>query len=156
MKGLCRMLVSAWSPILLSFFVLVIACPSFSQARETGNESESSCFERLEMPTYPPLARRARITQVVSLTIILGDGGTVSRVEGPASNVFSKLFKNASEEAVRKSQFRAACTGLAATVVFHFELKDEESSYAFGYPNHFYVRAAYEPAMPSSAAGKLK
>jgi hypothetical protein len=88
---------------------------------------------------------------VDEVTIFLTDRGSVKRVETVFhGRTAGPPFRTASEEAVRNSRFLESCAGRTLTVVFHYEL-GEKDSYAFGYPNRFYVRAGAQLINPSNS-----
>lgn len=120
-------------------------------AKVVQEPSESRCIERLEMPVYPVLARAARLQSVVTARLLVKEKGTVLRIESDAKFTETpQLFKLAAEQAIRASRFRVSCAGKTVVVIFHFELTMKEPTMAFGYPNHFYVRAGSEPVNPSN------
>jgi hypothetical protein len=57
------------------------------------------------------------------------------------------FFKEGAEKALKNSRFSKTCGGKTITLVFHYEIRvdpDGPSLFAFGPPNHFWIR--YGPA----------
>ena len=62
--------------------ILALSCALACSAAtaESGDISNMSCVERLDVPMYPPLAAAARISAGVVTTIHLGSGGTIDAI----------------------------------------------------------------------------
>jgi hypothetical protein len=98
-------------------------------------------------PTIRPAARQARIQVTQTVKVLLSDQATVQNVEqslqGKAVNLVDRFFQEGAEKALKNSRFSKTCGGKTITLVFHYELRDDpntSSLFAFGPPNHFWIR----------------
>ncbi len=87
------------------------------------------------------------------MKVLLSDQATVQTVESsiqarPAA--VEKAFKESAEKALKNSRFSKTCGGKTIMLVFHYELRldENESLFAFGPPNHFWIRAGPFDVMP--------
>jgi hypothetical protein len=134
----------AW---LIASLLLMIApyCAS-AQPGQAESPSNIECLERLEIPDYPPLARQAQIQVIQAVKVLLSDQATVQNVEQTLQGKVVKLdgfFKEGAEKALKSSRFSKTCGGKSVTLVFHYEIRDDpnrSSPFAFGTPNHFWIR----------------
>jgi hypothetical protein len=123
------------------FFLLTLGTlPAIAQS-----ETNISCIERLEIPTYPKLADMARISGVVISNVLLGFNSTVVSIESKsASGKAHPILLPSVEKAVRASRFKE-CAGKQVTLIFNFVLERndtlQETKYAFSYPNQFWIAA---------------
>jgi hypothetical protein len=128
---------------LILAFSCALACSAATE--ESGNASNISCVERLDVPMYPRLADAARISAGVVTTINLGSGGTIEAItselkaRGPVRTAFLKSV----EDGVRASRFAPACAGRKITVEFQFSLGEQVGTerVSFAYPNRFTIFA---------------
>ena len=132
---------------------LLLAVAPYRASGQEGSPSNIGCLERLEIPDYAPLLRQARIQGINTVKVLLSDQATVQTVESsiqarPAA--VEKAFKESAEKAVKNSRFSKTCGGKTITLVFHYELRLDEnkSLFAFGPPNHFWIRAGPVDVMP--------
>jgi hypothetical protein len=125
-------------------FLLTLALCSWTavgQANQDGG-SNMSCVERLQMPLYPPLARAARISGSVTVTISIAADGSRKTTMSPSAHL---LLTAAIEKALQASAFRTSCAGKSVTLVFNFVFGNEldpdrlPQRVSFAYPNQFYV-----------------
>jgi hypothetical protein len=106
-----------------------------------GDDSNIICVERLQMPTYVPLAKMARIEGTVTAMVSLSPNGLVQQVgTGKAHPLLAPSVK----EAIRQAMFRSNCGGRTVVLIFHFNIRGEPSDYpkqsvSFGFPNHFWI-----------------
>jgi len=104
--------------------------------------SNMSCVELLEMPLYPPLARAARISGSVNVTISIAAGGARKTTMSPSAHL---LLTAAIGKALQASAFRTSCAGKSVTLVFNFVFGNDldqdrlPQRVSFAYPNQFYV-----------------
>lgn len=145
--------------ILLCHMGLAGNCLAQDQGEPTNT---TRCVERLEMPEYPPLPRQARVQGKQTVSVVLAERGSVVRINSdfhtPAgrSNTY---FNAAAEKAIRTSRFSPNCAGKTVTVVFHYELDEvgaERSGFAYGYPNHFWIRLGPQTVMPAVKTGNAR
>ncbi len=128
-----------------SLFLLITLVPN-ATAQTNPN---MACIERLEVPTYPPLAGAARISGVVIPTVLLGDGGSVASISFTADNGKPHpILVHAAEKSLRNSTFARTCAGQQVKVVFNFKLEGGPvsrgrwiPSVSFIYPNEFWIIA---------------
>jgi len=134
--------------LLLAGLLLVVAGDRASgQPRPVESPSNVECLERLEIPEYPPVARAARIQAIQTVKLLLSDQATIQNVEQnlevKAVSILEKYFRESAEKALKSSRFSKTCGGKTITLVFHYELRDDpntSSLFAFGPPNHFWIR----------------
>lgn len=133
--------------LLITGVILVIAPYRASgQSGAAGSPSNIECVEHLEIPNYPPLARQANIQVIQTVTVLLSDQAAVQNVEQSLQGTVVKLdrlFKGSAEKALKNSGFSKTCGGKTITLVFHYEIRTDSngSPFAFGPPNHFWIRA---------------
>jgi hypothetical protein len=141
---------------LLTAGLLLVISP-YSASGQPGPEegpSNIGCLERLEIPNYPPLAGQARIPAIQIVKVLLSDQATIQNVEQSLPvQAFNResLFKEGVEKALRNSRFSKSCGGKTITLVFHYEIREDDknkSLYAFGPPNHFWIRYGPVYVMP--------
>jgi TonB family protein len=108
-------------------FVLCFVCfgTAVAQLSSTPETPQSDVvLAKLSPPTYPPLARQARISGEVRVEVAIRKDGTVesaSALDGPA------MLKDSALESARKSLFECRkCPESLTThlLTFSFELKD--------------------------------
>jgi outer membrane biosynthesis protein TonB len=132
---------NAW---LVAGLLLVIA-PYRASGQPLPAESPSNieCLERLEIPDYPPLARSARIQATQTVKVLLSNQATVQSIEilkGKAVDI-EKFFNEGVEKSLKNSRFSKTCGGKTITLVFQYELSNDNGSLAFEPPNHFLIRS---------------
>jgi hypothetical protein len=125
-------------------FVIVPSTAS-AQAGPAEGSSNIACLEHLEVPDYPPLPRTARIQVIQTVRVFLSDQATAqtleSSLQGKAANT-EKYFTESADKALKNSRFSRTCGGKTITLVFHYEIREDyaKSLFAFGPPNHFWIR----------------
>ena len=111
-------------------------------------EPTTACIERLQIPSYPPLGRAARLFGVVVATTTLNSDGTIKSISTQmesGSVSASKFFTSAVESALRSSLFTRACDDKPLKLIFNFVLTQDSlpngdaQSVSFGYPNRFWI-----------------
>jgi hypothetical protein len=128
--------------------LLSMMAPYRASGQPAPAESPSNieCVDQLEIPDYPPLARQARIQVIQTVKVLLSDQATIQNVEQSLQGKLVKLdgfFKEGAEKALKNSRFSKTCGGKTITLVFHYEIRDDPnrpSLFAFGPPNHFWIR----------------
>lgn len=156
--GRCRQAVGAGRrlPVLFLAASFAFAAPSCCSAAEDP-PLLAKCLQRLEMPSYPELARAARIQALASATISLSKKAVPQRINVKverSTKTTEPLFKAAIERAIRNSRFEQSCQSKMIIAFFHFELREdasEKSAAAFGYPNHFWIRVGPFEIMPGAS-----
>jgi hypothetical protein len=122
----------------------------------TDAGSNIQCVERLEIPEYPALPRQARIQGTQTVVVLLADGASIATVESKFRSISGRTntyFTATAESAIRHSRFAQACAGKTVKVIFHYEFREgdaADSMFAFGSPNHFWIRAGPVLVMPES------
>jgi hypothetical protein len=132
-----------------AYLLILAGLPLMAQT-----ETNIACLERLEIPTYPPLAKQARIAGALTVAIQLGPDSSVGNVSSEWSPQWASVAKMAGifvpvvEKSLRESKFAKSCSGKKVTLVFNFVLAEsllpQEIKFSFGYPNQFWITA---PAM---------
>ena len=133
--------------MLIAGLLLTIA-PYRASGQPGSVESPSNieCLESLEIPDYPPLARQAQIQVIQTVKVLLSDQATIQNVEQSLhvkTAEVERSFKEGAEKALKNSRFSKTCGGKTITLVFHYEIREDEkgsSLFAFGPPNHFWIR----------------
>jgi hypothetical protein len=130
---------------LTSGLLLMIApYRALGQPGPAESPTNIECLEHLEIPDYPSLARQARIQATQTVKVLLSDQATIQSIavslQGKAVNLES-FFKEGAEKAVKNSRFSKTCGGKTITVVFQYELSNDDGSLAFEPPNHFLIRS---------------
>lgn len=129
--------------LIAGLLLLIAAYHASGQSRPVESPSN---IERLEIPDYPPLARTARIQVIQTVKVLLSDQATVQNVEQSLQGkavIVDRYFQEGAEKALKSSRFSKTCGGKTITLVFHYELRDDpntSSFFAFGPPNHFWIR----------------
>src|SRR4051794_6704594 len=81
-------------------------------------DANMDCIDRLQMPTFPPLARKARVQGTINAAVVLSSQGTVQTINTKGH----PLFVPAVEAVIRAASFRSDCGGKTITLVFDFRL----------------------------------
>ena len=98
------------------------------------------------MPDYPPLPRQAHIQGIQTVKVLLSEQATVQSVESSIqarTTAVERAFRESAEKALKRSQFSKTCGAKTITLVFQYEVRedDNKSLFAFEPPNHFWIRA---------------
>jgi len=132
--------------LIAGLFLVIAPYRASGQPGPGEGSSNIECLDHLEVPNYPPLARQARVQAIQTVKVLLSDQATVQRIElslqGKAINA-DRLFKADAEKALKISRFSKTCGGKTITLVFHYELYNDDSGrsiFAFEPPNHFWIR----------------
>jgi len=135
---------SAGASLIAGLLLVIAPYRASGQPGPVESRSNIECLEHLEVPDYPPLARQARIQATQTVKLLLSDQATIQSIEhslqGKAVNV-ERLFKEGAEKALKNSRFSKTCGGRTITLVFHYELSNDDRSLAFEPPNHFLIRS---------------
>jgi hypothetical protein len=136
---------------------LLVASVGLSNALAQGvgdSDFNMRCVERLEMPTYPPLASQARIPAVMNVVVSIGANGAVEHIDmvlGSEAGAPTKiqqsrigLFAPVVEHSIRASLFAKDCSGKSVRLTFHFVLGEDlrpgvKQTVSFGFPNRFWI-----------------
>jgi hypothetical protein len=109
------------------------------------------CVDLLKIPAYPSLARQARLTGMVRVTVVLGDNGLVAETK---VNDVERLLGTAVEQSISGSSFRRDCKAHSVDVTFEFKIEGEPSPHhttgevSFKPPNHFVIIVPPNVTMP--------
>jgi hypothetical protein len=149
----------AGAPLTAGILLMIASYGVSGQAAPAEGPSNIECLERLEVPEHPPLPRAVHIQGVQTVRVLLSEQSTVQTVESTIqvrTSAVEKIFKDSAEKAIRNSRFSKSCGGKAITLIFHYELRDDDSKslFAFQPPNHFWIRAGPFYIQPSS--GQVK
>jgi hypothetical protein len=118
------------------------------------SETNVSCIERLEIPSYPPLPKQARIAGIVTASVLLGSDGSVGKISTELSSTSKShdMFQSGVEKSLRASKFAKACAGIELKLIFNFIMAENgaarETQFAFGYPNQFWIVAPQPMVQP--------
>ena len=139
---------------LLATAGLIVSARVYAQPVE--DTSNVSCIERLQLPSYPPLARMARIVGVVVVVVDLGEDAKVRQVVvDPRTPGGHPILFAPVEYALRRAQFNPGCIDTRVTLVFEFKLEGDpydrnQQDLAFGFPNRFYITARLPVPIPAT------
>jgi len=135
------------APLIAGLLLMIAPHRALGQPGPAEGRSNIECLERLEIPGYPPLSRQANIQVIQTVKVLLSDQATIQDVEQSLRGKVVKLdrlFKEGAEKALKNSRFSKTCGGRTITLVFHYEIRDDPNRsalFAFGPPNHFWIRA---------------
>ena len=128
---------------------------SLSQAAAgQAPESNIACVERLEIPSYPPIAGWARISGTVIATVKLTADGSIESRNLAVEPSSAKLLVPAVDGALSDSVFSKTCVGKSVTLVFNFVQGDEfdrrgtTDRVSFGNSNQFWITRGYRSIQP--------
>jgi TonB family protein len=135
-----------WTAIVL----MLVPGVAFGQTKASPSEqvdSNIACVERLELPSYPPLAAHAGRQATITASVLLTPQGTVKQVDTKAESSFSQaksLFDAPVRKVISEARFRPDCAGKTVWLVFHFDLNgglpvNQRGSTSFGYPSNFWI-----------------
>lgn len=112
----------------------------------TESATNVSCFERINVPDYPALARPARIAADVKVSVVIGrDSASHQITTQVVPQGLRGFFSERVEKAVRSSTFNHQCVAKTIELVFSFELGDDmpvegsKQTISFSYPNRFII-----------------
>lgn len=138
------------------FIVAVfIACLGIATAQVSpAFESNAACLERFEIPSYPPIARQARIEGTITATLRVSSNGSAETIATDFASQLSGSKMAVSptvEKAIREARFLPECTGKTVTLIFDFKIagpptNSPRQSISFGAPNRFWIVS--EPQSP--------
>lgn len=146
---------ATWRTVLLGLVVLVRATAQQPTATSAPQDATNIlCVEKIQIPTYPPLARQARVAGTLSVKVKLGQNGIVSEVSAQSrlnNDRAQAILLTPIEKALRQAQFRTDCAGKVVILEFDFHIDGDPYDHqtqevAFGYPNRFWITA--RPPVP--------
>ncbi len=120
---------------------------SAQQFGPTQDPTNAICAERIEIPSFPMLARQARLSGTLSVKVKLGPNGAVAEVSAESqlnNDRAQPVLLTPIERALRKSRFRPNCAGKVVILEFTFGIDGDPydgqtQEIAFGYPNRFWI-----------------
>ena len=115
--------------------------------RDTTDPSNMTCVKRLQIPSYPTIARLARASFETSAAIRLATDGKIQSVVLEGATGLEQLFRPTIEETLRASAFEPSCSHKTVRVSYAFRMNvapDVTASW-FGYPNRVEVWAVSPP-----------
>jgi len=130
------------------FLLILSVLPAVAQP-----ETKIGCVERLEIPTYPPLAKQARIAGFLT-TLLLGPEASVGTItlDWSSQSKQENIFLPVVEKSLRASTFSKSCAGKKVTLVFNFVMTENPRAQVttsfFGYPNQFWIAAPLALVQP--------
>jgi hypothetical protein len=136
-----------------AYLLILAGLPLLAQT-----ETNIACVERLEIPTYPPLPKQARIAGTLTVGVQLGPDAAVGDISSewtPQQASVAKsggLFVPAVEKSLRASAFLKSCANKKVTLVFNFVMGEsplqQEIRFSFSYPNQFWISAPIPLVQP--------
>ena len=121
------------------------------------DSSNLICVEKMELPSYPPIAQQARLSGTITVKILLSATGSAQDVnvqaDPKASGTAKDLLGPVVANVIRRAAFDPNCGGKTVSIVFVFELAGTSMGPAkqtagFGSPNKFWIRSEaphYQP-----------
>jgi len=93
-------------------------------------ETNIACVERLEIPTYPPLAQQARVAGVLTASMQLGADGSIVEISSQFAPTHKKegMLVSVVEESLRASTFAKSCAGKQVRLIFNFVFTQAKAS----------------------------
>ena len=136
--GVCASLIAGLLPTVAPY-------RASGQSRPGESPSNIECVEHVEIPDYPPVARRPGSRSYRPLRCFSPIKRRAERRPKSARKAVrvDRFFREGAEKALKNSRFSETCGGKTITLVFHYELRDDpnrSSLFAFGPPNHFWIR----------------
>jgi hypothetical protein len=126
--------------------------PIFGLSGQERRHSEFACITKLPIPQYPILARSARRTGTVHVSVFTSTKGPVSVVTNPPSG----LLAGAVRRALREAGYDVSCGPTTVELIFRFELVGPESEVnrdtVFFYPPNTFVVRNTLPMVEASRA----
>jgi hypothetical protein len=127
-------------------FTILIVFARVAAGQNTGDNSNVSCIARLDVPSYPSLAAKARRSATVAAAVDIGFGGAIQGVTTDVRDSVAgveKLFVMNVENSLRASKFAPTCNGRTVRLKFQFLLGDHVTGdrVSFAYPNLFLISA---------------
>jgi hypothetical protein len=126
----------------------VLASSTARAAAPPADDTNTGCIEKLQIPMYPPLARQARLSLLVTASVRLNAQAKVASVGGEFASERESgkaIFWRVMEAAMRGAQFAPTCTGKTVTVIMQFLVDsrspsaDSDPLIVFTYPNRFSI-----------------
>jgi len=120
-----------------------------TRAQEASlDRNNVECGVRIRLPSYPTIARAARIAGKVTAVVSLADDGRPAGIEVAGAH---PLLRTAVEKELRSSEFSSTCGGRQVRLVFEFLIVGEpvehpQSTFVFMPPNRFAVST--RPGIP--------
>ena len=142
---------------LIGMAALLVATSNLARAAQSDDSRPASCFVKMQLPSYPLLARQARIAGTFQTSVELDDEGHVLRVASRSNASYSQvktILYPAVEASIRASIFSRSCANQTLTMVYHFVLGEGAASKSprdtlwFSYPNEFFVSTSPEFYQP--------
>jgi hypothetical protein len=139
---------------------LIVAHAQGQAAQAITDADNVQCVVRLQMPTYPPLARQAQVQGTVETIVVLGADGALDRIDTtthvPVNERVGRILSAPVEAALRKAQYRRECANKRIPLVFHFSITGDpndrqQHEVEYGYPNNFWITTRpllFQPSAP--------
>lgn len=120
MVGIIRTKKTVWEAAVRCGLVCFVVCGKAVPLHGDG----LSCLDAITLPPYPLVARVARHTGTVEVTVRIGPkgAGEVTKSDGPSEPL--KVFSNA---IVSSAVFREECAGVTTQLRFRFKLEGRPS-----------------------------
>lgn len=88
-------------------------------ARSQGTSSELGCFENLVLPSYPPLARQARIEGTVLVEFVANRNGDAEDIKFTKGH---RLLQAAVERSIKTTKLLNRCVARKIRLEFEFRV----------------------------------
>ena len=139
----------------IQMFLLVAFCWKVGFSQSTADDASNiSCVARIQLPTYPPLAKQAGIQGEVKVSVLLSADSSVERIS--VDSVIPRgesILVGPIKDVLRTARFRPGCAGKTVGLVFLFEIVGKSAIYpkqslSFGQPNKFWITTEQTTLQP--------
>jgi hypothetical protein len=151
-------MIATWGTVVLGFLWLFPASAQQSGSTVSAQDpTNAMCAEKIQIPSFPSLARQARLSGTLSVNVKLGPSGTVDEISAQShlnNDRAQAVLLIPIEKALRNSQFRRDCAGKLVILEFDFRIDgdpydSQTQEVAFGYPNRFWITT--RPPIPTNS-----
>jgi hypothetical protein len=103
---------------------LPAAVRPFDSPKQPTDSTNAQCVERLQIPSYPYVARVSISSGALRAAVTLGERGEVrsQQFEVVSDPKNLKIFQPAVERALKASRFRGSCAGQTVRLTFRFKM----------------------------------
>ena len=115
---------------------------ALASASQVAPASNADCVVRLQIPSYPYVARVSNSSGAVRAVVALGEGGTVQsqQFELISNPKNMKIFQPAIERGLKASTFSKTCAGRTVRLAFRFKMGAADEVW-FQYPDTYEITA---------------
>jgi hypothetical protein len=121
---------------------MTVGLCALASAAHVEPASNAECVVRLQIPSYPYVARVSNSSGAVRAAVALGEGGTVQsqQFELISDPKNMKIFQPAIARALKASEFGKPCAGRTVRFTFRFKMGAADEVW-FQYPDTYEITA---------------